>query len=153
MEEEQSHRSKDMGLLPINQTLPILLVRAREVALSYWRDVLADMEFTEQQWRVLRVTAELGPLDISSLSQQTALHMPSVTRILQTLEKRGYVTRVRDEADSRRSWIDVTEATRAKIASASEHSEAVYSEITAAFAQIKMQDLIRLLTEFSEIRK
>lgn len=153
MEQEPSHRSEDLGLLPIGKTLPILLVRAREVALSYWRDRLADMDFTEQQWRVLRVTAELGPLDISNLSHQTALHMPSVTRILQTLEKRGYVTRQRDEADSRRSWIAVTDKTRAKMASAADHSKAVYSEITTNFDDEKMQDLIRLLTEFSEIRK
>jgi len=81
-EDKGGNPSQDLGLLPVGQTLPIVLVRAREAFLSHWRGALADAGFTEQQWRVLRVTAELGPLDISKLSQQTALHMPSVTRIL-----------------------------------------------------------------------
>lgn len=153
MTQDTAKKSEELGLLPVGQTLPILFVRARDVLLSYWRDVLAEMDFTEQQWRVLRVTAELGPLDISRLSTETALHMPSVTRILQSLEKRGYVSRRRDEADSRRSWIDVTDKTRKKMAQAGTHSDAIYAEITASFDQEKMQQLIRLLNEFTEIRE
>lgn len=142
-----------MGLLPVGRTLPILLVRAREVLLSHWRDVLTDMGFTEQQWRVLRVTAELGPLDISKLSEETALHMPSVTRILRTLEEGGYVSRRRDEMDSRRSWIEITEKTREKMVQASVHSEVIYKEIGSKFEAEKMNALIQLLNEFTEIRK
>ncbi len=153
MAQEQAKKSEDLGLVPVGKTLPILLVRARDVLLSYWRDVLAEMNFTEQQWRVLRVTAELGPLDISRLSSETALHMPSVTRILQTLDKRGYITRRRDEADSRRSWIDVTDKTREKMAEAGKHSDAIYGEILASFDESKMDELIRLLNEFTDIRE
>ncbi|WGI22961.1 homoprotocatechuate degradation operon regulator HpaR [Amylibacter sp. IMCC11727] len=150
---EQTTKSEELGLMPVGRTLPILLVRAREVLLSHWRDVLTDMGFTEQQWRVLRVTAELGPLDISKLSEETALHMPSVTRILRTLEEGGFVSRRRDEMDSRRSWIDVTDKTREKMAQAAVHSDVIYKEIGSKFEADKMNDLIKLLNEFTEIRK
>jgi homoprotocatechuate degradation regulator HpaR len=150
---EETNKSEDMGLIPIRKTLPILLVRAREVFLSYWRDTLSEMGFTEQQWRVLRVTAELGPIDVSRLSLETALHMPSVTRILHTLEERGQVKRRRDETDSRRSWIDLTDQTRVQMAQAMERSQANYEEILSKFDQNKMDELIKLLNEFSEIRK
>jgi homoprotocatechuate degradation regulator HpaR len=150
---KETNKSEDMGLIPIGKTLPILLVRAREVFLSYWRDTLSEMGFTEQQWRVLRVTAELGPLDVSRLSVETALHMPSVTRILHTLEERGHVSRRRDETDSRRSWLDLTDQTRAQMALAMERSQTNYEEILSKFDQDKMGDLIKLLNEFSEIRK
>lgn len=153
MTQEHAQKSEDLGLLPVGKMLPILLVRARDVLLSYWRDVLTEMDFTEQQWRVLRVTAELGPLDISRLSNETALHMPSVTRILQALEKRGYISRRRDDADSRRSWVDVTEKTRVKMAQAGEHSDAICAEILSSFDNDKMDDLIQLLNEFSDIRE
>lgn len=146
-------KSEELGLIPIRKTLPILLVRAREVLLSFWRDALSDMGFTEQQWRVLRVTAELGPLDISRLSVETALHMPSVTRILHALEEREYVTRRRDEEDSRRSWIDVTQKARTEMAHAADLSNTIYDEISQKFDSRQMGDLIELLDTFTKINK
>jgi homoprotocatechuate degradation regulator HpaR len=146
-------KSEELGLVPIRETLPILLVRAREVLLSFWRDSLSDFGFTEQQWRVLRVTAELGPLDISRLSAETALHMPSVTRILQALEERGYVTRRRDEKDSRRSWIDVTQKARTVLSRASARSNEIYDEINQKFDSRQMSELIKLLDTFTKIKK
>lgn len=142
--------SEDLGLEPIGRTLPILLVRARETMLSHWRGILSELGFTEQQWRVLRVTVELGPLDISKLSRETALHMPSVTRILHTLEEQGYVSRSRDEADSRRSWIDVTDKARKKMSEASAHSSNVYSDLRREFGEDKLNLLIELLEDFSK---
>lgn len=152
MGKERTNKSKDLGLLPVEKTLPILLVRAREVLLSFWRDALVEMDFTEQQWRVLRVTAEFGPLDISHLSNETALHMPSVTRILQGLEKRGYISRRRDETDSRRSWIEITEKTRIQLTEVGKKSDAIYAEILRSYDSRKMDELIQLLKEFTEIR-
>jgi len=152
-EDKGGNPSQDLGLLPVGQTLPIVLVRAREAFLSHWRGALADAGFTEQQWRVLRVTAELGPLDISKLSQQTALHMPSVTRILHTLEERDYVSRHRDEEDSRRSWITITPKAKEKMENVAQHSERTYATIREDFDDDKMKQLIDLLNQFAAIQR
>ncbi len=122
-------------------------------SLSFWRDSLADTGFTEQQWRVLRVTAEFGPLDISKLSVETALHMPSVTRILQTLEERGYITRRRDNEDSRRSWVEVTQKARTVMKRAAARSNEIYEEISQKFDSRQMGELIELLDTFTKIKK
>ncbi len=140
------------GLRPVNKTLPIVLVRAREALLSYWRPTIAEMGLTEQQWRVLRVVAECGPMDISSVADGTALHMPSVTRILHTLDELGYIDRRRDEVDSRRSWIMVTAKTREIMANCVETSDEIYARISEKFDDKKMAELIDLLNEFAEIQ-
>lgn len=152
-EDTDTNNSQDLGLLPVGQTLPIVLVRAREALLSHWRGALTEAGFTEQQWRVLRVTAELGPLDISKLSQETALHMPSVTRILHALEERGYVSRQRDEDDSRRSWIEITDKAREKMAEVAKHSDRIYAAVRKDFDDDKMRQLIDLLNDFAGIQR
>nr|WP_325248782.1 homoprotocatechuate degradation operon regulator HpaR [Amylibacter sp.] len=140
------------GLKPMNKTLPILLARARETLLSYWRPKLTEMGFTEQQWRVLRVVAEHKRIDISTLSEETAMHMPSVTRILQTLEQNGLVERTRDEEDSRRSWVRATQKTFDVLASCVETSNEIYAGIEKKFDNKKMAQLLTLLREFSDVR-
>lgn len=140
------------GLKPMNKTLPILLSRARETLLSYWRPKLTEMGFTEQQWRVLRVVAEHRRIDISTLSDETAMHMPSVTRILQTLEQNKLVERTRDEEDSRRFWIKPTQKTFDVLASCVETSNEIYAGIEKKFDNKKMTQLLTLLHEFSDIR-
>lgn len=99
-----------------SQSLPIALLRAREKVTGPIRTMLVDAGVTEQQWRVLRVLMEEGPLDPTSIADRAVLLLPSLTRILQKLEEKGFVTRSRDKTDRRRQVITVTEAGQALIA-------------------------------------
>ncbi|WP_188672020.1 homoprotocatechuate degradation operon regulator HpaR [Neptunicoccus cionae] len=136
----------------MNRTLPILLARARETLLYYWRPKLTEIGFTEQQWRVMRVVAENDRIDISSLTEATAMHMPSVTRILQVLEESGMVERKRDLRDSRRSWVRATQKAHDLMAECVEASNQIYGEIEQRFKPEKMEQLLDLLHEFSDLR-
>ncbi|WP_145991887.1 homoprotocatechuate degradation operon regulator HpaR [Neptunicoccus cionae] len=140
------------GFRPMNRTLPILLSRARDTLLHYWRPKLTEIGFTEQQWRVMRVVAEKDRIDISSLAEATAMHMPSVTRILQVLEDIGMIERWRDPHDSRRSWVKATQKAHDLMADCLEASNDMYSEIEKRFSAEKMEQLLDLLQEFSELR-
>jgi len=73
------------------------------------RDMLAETDITEQQWRVLRVLAEHGPLDTTTLADRASLLFPSLTRIATTMRKKGLITQTRDEVDRRRQYIEITD--------------------------------------------
>lgn len=73
------------------------------------RPLLRAENITDQQWRVMRVLNDSGPLDATQLAQRALLHAPSVTRILRELVGRGLVTREPDPTDARRSNVDLTE--------------------------------------------
>jgi len=91
-----------------SRSLPIALIRAREGVMQPIREMLAETDITEQQWRVLRVLAEFGTLDSKTLADRSSLLFPSLTRIATTLRKKGLITQLRDEKDRRRQFISIT---------------------------------------------
>lgn len=146
------HQPLPEGYRPVKEALPIALTRAREAVLSHWRPLISARGFTEQQWRVLRVVSEYEPIDISTLASFSALHMPSVTRILQALQKRGYISRERDAADSRRSWIRVTQKARDVMYAEGMKSLEINDRIVEKFGEERLNQLSRLLNDLAELR-
>lgn len=74
-----------------------------------YRELFAQYDLTDQQWRVLRVlweTQHLTPIDIS---RQTLLPAPSLVGILDRLEKKGLIKRKRSSQDRRNLHISVTD--------------------------------------------
>ena len=90
------------------RSLPIVLMRARERVMAPIRDMLSQSGITEQQWRVLRVLSEFGPLDSSRLADKACLLLPSLTRIAQSMVEKGYITRTVDSGDRRRQTLAIT---------------------------------------------
>src|SRR6478736_2820086 len=81
--------------------LPLALVRARECVMAHFRNLLRRYDLTEPQWRVLKAMGENSPVELSELSRQTALLMPSLSRIVRELELRGYMHKAADPRDLR----------------------------------------------------
>ncbi|MGB7244207.1 MAG: homoprotocatechuate degradation operon regulator HpaR [Sulfitobacter sp.] len=92
-----------------SRSLPIALIRAREGVMAPIREMLAETGITEQQWRVLRVLSEYGPLDASTLANRASLLFPSLTRIATSMRDKGLITQTRDDADRRRQVIAITQ--------------------------------------------
>lgn len=114
-----------------DQSLPFLLLRARETVMAPIRQMLSETGLTEQQWRILRVLAQFGPQDASGLADRACLQMSSVTRITRTMEARGLIALIRDSQDRRRQRIAIAEAGSAIISenqSAAEHIAAGFQE-------------------------
>ena len=72
------------------------------------RGMLAASGVTEQQWRILRVLAEHGPLDASTVAERSSLLFPSLTRTANAMRKRGLISQVQDQTDRRRQLLDIT---------------------------------------------
>ncbi len=133
------------------RSLPIALLRARERVMWPKRGMLADAGVTEQQWRVLRVLDEEGPMDPTTIAERAVLLLPSLTRILQKLEDKGFVTRVRDEKDRRRQIISATEAGRNVILANMDTSKRILTELREKLGEEKHEVLIELLNELTAL--
>ncbi|WP_420585621.1 homoprotocatechuate degradation operon regulator HpaR [Ruegeria sp.] len=91
-----------------SRSLPIALLRARERVMGPIRKMLVDAGVTEQQWRVLRVLNEEGPQEPTHIADRACLLLPSLTRILQKLEIKGFIMRNAHPCDKRRQIVEIT---------------------------------------------
>ncbi len=132
------------------RSLPMSLLRAREAVMKKFSPALKEHGLSPQQWRVIRVLVEAPELDASEIADRCALLMPSLSRILQNLHKRGLVDRKTDAGDQRRSMISITPRGRALFDTLSPINEARYAYITEKFGYGKLELLYELLDELVE---
>lgn len=128
-----------------SRSLPIALIRAREGVMLPIRDMLAQTGITEQQWRVLRVLAEHGPLDASSLADQASLLFPSLTRIATTMRKKGLLTQTRDQQDRRRQQIAIAPAGQKIIDENTDQAAQIVDDFKTTLGAEQYEQLLNLL--------
>lgn len=109
------------------------------------RDMLSDTGITEQQWRVLRVLAEYGRLDTSTLADRASLLFPSLTRIATTMSTKGLITQTRDDKDRRRQFIEITAEGQRIIDERSPHAAQIVAGFKAALGEDDYERLLDLL--------
>lgn len=135
------------ALLPSNtrRSLPMTLLRAREVVMAHFRPMLARHDITEQQWRVIRVLGESGPLDATELARGASILAPSLTRIIKALEDRGYITRSKFADDGRRVQLAITPAGLALIDSVTPERQEIYALIERRCSAAELEKLLDML--------
>ena len=132
-------------LPPTSRSLPIALIRAREGVMGPIRDMLSQTGITEQQWRVLRVLAEYGPMDTKTLADRSSLLFPSLTRIASTLRTKGLVTQTRDTTDRRRQIIEITCTGQKIIDDRAAQTAQIVADFKTRLGQDKYETLLDLL--------
>ena len=132
----------------IASSLPIALIRAREAIMSPIRDMLSETGLTEQQWRVLRVLDENGPMAANKLASGAGLLLPSLTRMTATMAEKSLITQIRDENDRRRQVIAITEAGRAIVTNKSEQTAKIIEGFRATIGHDDYETLLDLLSRF-----
>ena len=121
-----------------------LAVRLHQNAYDRFEDAAADyVGVNRTAMRCMDVLERAGRLTAGEIAVQTGLSSGAVTALLDRLERAGYVRRLRDTADRRRVWVELTEAA---IARAGEVYEPL-AGVTAEFARYSDAD-IRLITSY-----
>lgn len=133
-----------------SRSLPIALLRARERVMGPIRAMLAEAGVTEQQWRVLRVLSEQGEVDATEIAHQACLLMPSLTRILQVLEKKSLCARRPHPTDRRRFLLAITPEGRALIERNIPESNRIFAELEAEYGKDRIEALLDLLGELTD---
>ena len=129
------------------RSLPIALLRAREAVMGPIREMLATSGINEQKWRVLRVLEERGPTELTILAPEACLLLPSLTRIIRTLEEDGRVTRATPSEDRRKAVVAVTDQARSLIAAHAAESNAIFARLEQDFGAERLNQLLDLLED------
>ncbi len=136
---------------PTSRSLPIALLRARERVMVPIRKMLKASNISEQQWRVLRVVDESGTIEQTVIAKAACLQLPSLTRILRTMEADELISRKNDEADRRQTLVTITPKGVQLIANHREGNAAILQELEAEFGRKKLNALLDLLEELGEV--
>ena len=112
-----------------HRNLPLLLLLAREGVIGLFRPILKAHGLTEQQWRVLRVLVEFGPLEPHQIGRLCGLSSPSLTGILARMDAQGLVTRSALAHDKRRQAVAATARSLRLSARMAPQIEAAYQSL------------------------
>ncbi|WP_353338075.1 homoprotocatechuate degradation operon regulator HpaR [Pseudooceanicola nitratireducens] len=125
-----------------HRSLPMALLRAREVLMDRFRPMLLAHGVTEQQWRVLRVLKESQGLEATELAKRASILAPSLSRIIKTLESRGFIEVRKSPTDGRRSQLTLSPQGTQFIDTIAPESARIYSEILDKLGQPQIDALL-----------
>jgi homoprotocatechuate degradation regulator HpaR len=128
-----------------HRNLPLLMLQARELVISRFRPLLNEQGITEQQWRVIRVLLETGPLESREISAQCHLSSPSLAGILSRMEDLDLVVRERLGSDQRRVRVSLRPRSRELAAQLAPQINATYRQIEAQLGAATCQHLYAVL--------
>jgi homoprotocatechuate degradation regulator HpaR len=112
-----------------HRNIPLLLLHAREQFVAHFRPILNAHGVTDQQWRIIRVLLDTGPLEPREISQRCRISSPSLVGVLVRMEEVGFITRKRVEHDQRRILVSLTAKSRTLAARMAPEIDASYSRI------------------------
>lgn len=133
-------------------SLTLALLQAREAAMAFFRPLLNQHVFTEQQWRVIRILRQQGEMENYQLAELACILKPSMTGVLGRLERDGIVSRRKLAHDQRRVMINLTAKGQQCFVSMIDEVEANYRRIQQQMGEEKLQQLLGLLEELKQIK-
>lgn len=136
------------------RSLPMSLLKAREAVMKNFLPHLREQDLSPQQWRVLRALYDGrddggNGVEMTKLAEECYLLMPSLSRIIQNLFRRGLVGRQTAKIDQRRTLITLTKEGAELVELMAPQSEARYQHITEVFGYGKLELLYELLDELT----
>ncbi len=96
--------------------LPYLLARAAHHVAGGFHAGLRRHELTVFSWRVLATLSDGRGYTVGELCERCLAKQPTVSKLIDRLERERWVRRHRDRDDGRRVLVEITDAGRRKIA-------------------------------------
>ena len=121
------HRDLPMA----HRNLPLLLLQARERVINRFRPLLNAQRITEQQWRIVRLLLESGPLEPRQIGEACNISSPSLAGVLARMDNMGWIERQRFDNDQRRVRVSLSVRSRALAERLAPQIEAVYADLEA----------------------
>ena len=143
----KNEQSDTTRLLSFDRSLPMTLLRAREVVMAEFIPALQENGLSPQQWRTLRVLEQEDGLDMSEVAKRCHLLLPSMSRIIQNLEARGLISRQSVAEDQRKNALFITKQGLSLFSAIAPKSAERYQMITRQFGEGKLEQLYQLLED------
>jgi len=111
------------------------------VTQAIWADMRrSGRDIEPTQWATLRLIAA-GPFTMSELARHKAISLPTMSRSVDMLARRGWVERFVDDADRRQTLVRPTEAGRQILADCRRQIEDLMDEKLAALSDRQREEL------------
>jgi homoprotocatechuate degradation regulator HpaR len=127
------------------RNLPLLLLSVREQVRSHFQPAFREFGISEQQWRILRLLHENGPVGITGIADRCLILRPSIVGIIVRMEDLGLVSRKADAGDKRRIRISLAPKGEALVNKILPLFETIYEDLEAAVGKAQLNQLYRLL--------
>lgn len=132
------------------RNLPLLMQQARERVVSPFRAIVAEQGLTEQQWRIIRVMLDTGPVEPYQLVTLCGISSPSLTGILGRMQDMDLVVRHRMGHDHRRRLVHLTDKSKAMARTIVPRINAAYQRLESRLGQPLIATLIQTLESLGE---
>jgi homoprotocatechuate degradation regulator HpaR len=134
-----------------HRNLPRLLLEAREAVMAHTRPGLRAHGLSDQQWRVLRVLGEHARdpagVETGRVAREAFILGPSLTGVLNRMERDGLIERARCPVDGRRTVVRATTRGLELASSLSHVIEEHHAMLENHMGQTKLDQLYVLLDE------
>jgi DNA-binding MarR family transcriptional regulator len=129
----------------VDDYLPALLAQASSLLSSQFHEIVVANGFTVSEWRVLATLADGKPMTVGRLVQITVTKQPTITRVLDRMEEKGYVERLPYETDRRITLVQITKTGRAMVARLVPQARAHEMRALEPFGQQRAEELKSIL--------
>lgn len=123
-----------------------LVRRTSNLMLPQLEELFADKSLTFSQWTVLMALREWGHSTSAELARDICHDAGSLTRILDELEQRDLIARVRSETDRRVVSLSMTPQGLTLVETLLPRVVAHWNELLGDFTHLEIKQLIKLLT-------
>lgn len=115
--------------------------------MRYFRKNLKTFGLTEQQWRVIRALDQFGELEAGKIAEEACILSPSLSGVLDRMEKADLIVRYRLSIDQRKVFVDLTPRSRKIVASLSGSIEQQYLLLEKLIGEQSLAALDNLLDQ------
>ncbi|RKP52526.1 homoprotocatechuate degradation operon regulator HpaR [Trinickia fusca] len=126
-----------------HRNLAMLLLQARESLMGLFRPILKEFSLTEQQWRIIRTLGDAPrhELEAGQIAKQCCILSPSLTGVLERMERDGLIRRMRPLADQRKLIVSLTAKSLDLVAVIRPRIDAQYKQLEASLGPSVLGDL------------
>lgn len=141
-----------MNAMLDHRNLAMLLLEARETLMGLFRPILKEFALTEQQWRIIRVLdgEAANALEAGQIARRCCILSPSLTGVLERMERDGLILRTRAPEDQRRLLVSLTPQSRELVSEIGPRIDEQYRPLTDRFGAAALDDVYRALDRLIE---
>lgn len=136
-----------------HRNLAMLLLEARETLMGLFRPILKEFALTEQQWRIIRVLdgESSHALEAGQIARRCCILSPSLTGVLERMERDGLIRRMRAQEDQRRLLVSLTPQSRKLVSEIGPRIDEQYRLLEERFGPAALDDIYRALDRLIEL--
>jgi DNA-binding MarR family transcriptional regulator len=140
------YRASDYSM---KNSVGYLIRRTSNLVLPQLEALFADASLTFSQWTVLMALREWGNSTSVQIARDICHDAGSLTRILDELEERGLISRVRNETDRRSVTVSLTSQGLALVESLLPRVVAHWNTLLVDFNHTEIKLLVKLMTRLT----